>query len=58
MLVDRAFDAITRNDDRRLAMTLVAAAEEIREATGTQFDPKVVEAFLSLAERGELSILR
>jgi len=53
-----AFDAITRNDDRRLAMSLVDAAEEIRGGSGTQFDPQVVEAFLTLAERGEITILR
>ncbi len=43
-----AFDAMTSDRPYRKAMTVEQAIEELRKKSGTQFDPKVVEAFLDL----------
>lgn len=45
-----AFDAMTNDRPYRRALTVVDALREIRSGSGTQFDPEVVEAFVSLAE--------
>jgi cyclic di-GMP phosphodiesterase len=45
-----AFDAMISERPYRHAMSIEAAREEIRRNAGTQFDPKVVEVFLSLPE--------
>jgi response regulator RpfG family c-di-GMP phosphodiesterase len=46
------FDAMTSDRPYRAALSIDAACEEIREWSGRQFDPRVVEAFLSIeAER-------
>jgi putative nucleotidyltransferase with HDIG domain len=41
-------DAMTSNRPYRRAMSFSVAREEIQRCSGTQFDPEVVEAFLSL----------
>jgi HD-GYP domain-containing protein (c-di-GMP phosphodiesterase class II) len=43
-----AFDAMTHDQPYRGAMTSEAARNEIRTGAGLEFDPDVVEAFLSL----------
>jgi putative nucleotidyltransferase with HDIG domain len=43
-----ALDAMISDRPYRKAMTLEEALEEIRRYSGTQFDPKVVEVFLSI----------
>jgi len=43
-----AFDAMTHDQPYRGAMTSEAALNEIRTGAGQEFDPDVVEAFLSL----------
>jgi diguanylate cyclase (GGDEF)-like protein len=57
-----AYDAMTSDRAYRRAMSSEAAIEELRRAAGTQFDPAVVEAFISVVgsplptdqeERGE-----
>ena len=45
-----AFDAMTSDRPYRRALTLATAKEEISRNAGTQFDPKVVEVFLSLPD--------
>ena len=50
-----AFDAMVRTERHRAARTLEEVLQELREGSGGQFDPDVVEAFLALAERGEIS---
>jgi len=40
-----AFDAMTSNRVYRKGKSYEAAAQELNEWAGTQFDPKVVEAF-------------
>ena len=43
-------DAMTSDRPYRSALSLEQAKAEIRRCTGTQFDPRVVEAFLSLPD--------
>jgi putative nucleotidyltransferase with HDIG domain len=45
-----AFDAMTTDRTYRSARPFGEAVEEIRGCAGTQFDPKVVEAFLTIPE--------
>lgn len=45
-----AFDAMTNERPYRAAMKIDHALEEIESCSGSQFDPLVVEAFLSLQE--------
>jgi hypothetical protein len=47
-----AFNAMTTNRPYRGAMTTAEALEELRAGAGTQFDPVVVEALISLIEAG------
>lgn len=48
------FDAMYSNRPYRNRMKFDRAVEIIRDVSGTQLSPPVVEAFLRLAERGEL----
>ncbi len=50
-----AFDAMTSNSSYKAAMSFEAAVEEIRSCTGTQFDPRVSQAFLDLVAQGAIS---
>jgi diguanylate cyclase (GGDEF)-like protein len=53
LLVTDAFDAMTSDRPYRKAMPVEAAIAELKRNSGSQFDPRVVEAFLRvLAERG------
>ncbi len=47
-----AFDAMTQERPYRVAMTRDEALDELRRSSGTQFDPTLVEIFLSIMERG------
>jgi putative two-component system response regulator len=44
-----AYDAMTSNRPYRSALTPEAAVEEIKRGAGTQFAPRVIEAFLRLS---------
>ncbi len=46
------FDAMTTNRPYRKALPVDTALEEIKKNSGTQFDPKVVEAFLKAVKSG------
>ncbi|MCY0885490.1 MAG: HD-GYP domain-containing protein [Firmicutes bacterium] len=46
-----AYDAMTTDRPYRKALTHEQAVEEIRRMAGIQFDPKVSEAFLAVADR-------
>jgi len=50
-----AFDSMTSNTSYKIAMPMEAAAEELRNCAGTQFDPRIVETFLDLVEQGVIS---
>ncbi len=54
VLVADAFDAITSHRAYQPAMPADYAIAEITTNAGSQFDPTVVEAFLSVVERGAL----
>jgi len=45
-----AWDAMRSDRPYRKALPVEEAMEEIKKGAGTQFDPKVVEAFLQLLE--------
>ena len=45
--VSEAFDAMTSPLSYKVPMSMDAAIEELREKSGTQFDPRLVEIFLS-----------
>ncbi len=47
-----AFDAMTTDRPYREAMPKEEAIEELKRCSGTQFDPKVTEAFIGVLERG------
>lgn len=51
LAVADAFDAMTKDRVYRKAMTREAALDEIRKHAGKQFDPRVVQAFLTIADR-------
>lgn len=46
------FDALTSDRPYRQARSIAEAREEIQRQSGTQFDPGVVSAFLSIDEEG------
>ncbi len=55
LAVADAFDALTHDRHYRRALSLESAVREIRAQSGRQFDPTVVQAFLRLYERGDLT---
>ncbi len=56
LCVADAVDAMSRDDNRRTGMSMEEICEELRECSGTQFDPVVVQAFMRSLERGEISL--
>lgn len=52
------YDAMTTNRVYRKRLTDQEVIAELRENSGTQFDPKLVELFLRLLEEGKLKQLR
>jgi putative nucleotidyltransferase with HDIG domain len=54
--VGDALDAMISDQPYRRALPLSHAREEIRRCSGTQFDPKVVEVFLSIPEQHWLEL--
>jgi HD-GYP domain-containing protein (c-di-GMP phosphodiesterase class II) len=51
MTVADSFDAMITERPYRKAFTKEEAIEELKKCSGTQFDPKVVEAFLKVLEK-------
>lgn len=49
-----AFDAMITDRPYRKGMPIPKAIEELKRNRGTQFDPMVVDAFISLSEAGQL----
>ncbi|MGB9082013.1 MAG: HD domain-containing phosphohydrolase, partial [Desulfuromonadaceae bacterium] len=47
-----AFDAMTSDRPYRKALSLDVAMAELSENSGTQFDPAIVEIFISILEEG------
>jgi putative nucleotidyltransferase with HDIG domain len=50
------FDAMTSDRPYRKGLPAEIAREEIEKNAGTQFDPKVVEAFLKAYDKGEIKV--
>jgi HD-GYP domain-containing protein (c-di-GMP phosphodiesterase class II) len=50
-----AFDAMTSNRPYRMALTQEEAFRELRSGSGTQFDPALVESFITMIKRGGLT---
>ena len=48
------FDAMTTDRPYRIAMGREAAVKELEKCSGTQFDEKVVEAFIQAYQKGEI----
>jgi HD-GYP domain-containing protein (c-di-GMP phosphodiesterase class II) len=46
-----AFEAITSDRPHRKARSVSEAVDELRRGSGTQFDPRLVEAFIKMIER-------
>jgi len=57
MAVANAFEAMICERPYREALTIEQAAREIQQNAGTQFDPRVVEAFQRLVRHGKLQPL-
>jgi putative nucleotidyltransferase with HDIG domain len=54
LAVADVFDKLTHEDYEAPVLTVEAALAVVTEGAGTQFDPKVVEAFTAIIDRGEL----
>ncbi|MBF0537184.1 MAG: HD domain-containing protein [Nitrospirae bacterium] len=50
-----SFDAMTSDRPYRKGLSLEAALEELRKCSGTQFDTKVVEAFLNAYKKNSIN---
>jgi len=50
MAIIDAYDAMTNDRPYRRAMNSEAAITEIRQCSGTQFDPKLAEIFIEMIE--------
>lgn len=50
------FDALTSDRPYRKAMSPFEAKEVIRQGAGKDFDPRVVEAFMAVFNRGQMEI--
>jgi len=51
MAVADAFEAMVYGRPYKERMDMGSAIKEIKKKSGTQFDPKVVEAFLKVAKK-------
>jgi HD-GYP domain-containing protein (c-di-GMP phosphodiesterase class II) len=51
MAVADAFEAMVYGRPYRERMNIASAIKEIKKKSGTQFDPKVVEAFLRVIKK-------
>lgn len=58
LAVADAFDAMTTDRPYRKALEPKAALQELQDCAGTQFDPKVVEAFVRLYPKTEFSMFQ
>ena len=53
-----AFDAMTSDRPYHKGISLEAAVAQVEKNAGTQFDPELAKLFVSLVQRGEISIQR
>ena len=57
MAVVSAFESMITKKPYRVALTVEAAVEEIKQHSATQFDPKVVEIFLKVVKKKDVRAL-
>jgi diguanylate cyclase (GGDEF)-like protein/putative nucleotidyltransferase with HDIG domain len=57
IFVADSFEAMTSDRPYRAGMPVADAVEELRRCSGSQFDPRVVDAMAGLLERDELPVL-
>ena len=50
-----AFDSMISEKSYQAALPIEKAVSELRRGAETQFDPRIVEAFVGLVEQGEIS---
>ncbi len=56
LAVSDTWDAITRDRSHRKALSFEAAVQEIASNSGSQFDPKVVDAFMAAVADHEINL--
>ena len=57
IFVADSFEAMTSDRPYRTGMDVEAAVEELRRCSGTQFEPRIVDALIDLLEAGDLTVL-
>jgi diguanylate cyclase (GGDEF)-like protein/putative nucleotidyltransferase with HDIG domain len=57
IFVADSFEAMTSDRPYRAGMDVAEAVQELRRCSGTQFEPRIVEALAGLVEAGELTVL-
>lgn len=56
LAITDAFDAMTSNRPYRVGLTVSAAVNEIKNSTGTQFDPVMADLFIKLVLDGTIKV--
>ncbi|MCK4248959.1 MAG: hypothetical protein KAX15_04190 [Candidatus Omnitrophica bacterium] len=49
-----AFEAMTSDRPYRKSLSMQEAKEELKKCSGTQFDPEVVDVFITILEGGNI----
>ena len=57
IFVADSFEAMTSDRPYRTGMDVAEALAELKRCTGTQFDPRIVDALAELIDAGELAVL-
>jgi putative nucleotidyltransferase with HDIG domain len=58
LAISDAFDAMTSERRYRRARSLGDAVRELKHYAGTQFDPKLTQAFLQLIDKGRIKVIK
>ena len=56
LAVADSYEAMTCDRVYRRAMSMEAARAELRRCAGKQFDPRIVERFIAVLERGDAAL--
>jgi HD-GYP domain-containing protein (c-di-GMP phosphodiesterase class II) len=52
-----AFDAMLSTRPYKLGLSVDEALSRIQKNSGTQFDPKLVDTFVPLVQKGDISVI-
>jgi putative nucleotidyltransferase with HDIG domain len=55
--VCEAFDVMVSSESYKVALEISEAVQELNDCKGSQFDPRIVETFLDLVERGVIEAI-